>query len=313
IDDGRVTRLEVTTIHPSPGMPTGRPVALLPPLRGDGDGGYSSPGLALPGTVVPVVPVPPGDLAARPSGSLCCYPRRPYSFPSTPQSRPVTEQSSFHHLFRDGNKRRLNFLLDHQEEAMCRGKEEQGAPATLHSPDASRGGPLPPVTEEELMNSGHELPHEGYTCPLCCLPIALPVGKALQMCAFCRMPTPNSDTVKVALIRKRVDAKDPVATGYLAQVYYNGDHGLQQDVPRAIELWTDAARLGDLDAHCMLGCKYYKGEGVEQDVARGVRHWQHAAIQGDPESRYILGVHEYTNRKPPTGCPTLDDFCQAGL
>ncbi|EJK52019.1 hypothetical protein THAOC_28754, partial [Thalassiosira oceanica] len=34
-----------------------------------------------------------------------------------------------------------------------------------------------PVTEEELMSSGHELPEAGYTCPLCCLPIALPAEK----------------------------------------------------------------------------------------------------------------------------------------
>ncbi|EJK70918.1 hypothetical protein THAOC_07686, partial [Thalassiosira oceanica] len=207
-------------------------------------------------------------------------------------------------------------LFVFSEEAMCRGEEDQGAPATLHSPGASTGCLLPSVTEEELMNSGHEL-HERYTCPLCCLPISLPLGKhsifktccsktvcngcvlalhrrGMKTCAFCRTPTPDNDAA-IALIQKRVDARDPKATGYLASAYYYGNNGLQQDVPRAIKLWTKAANLSDLNAHCMLGCRYYYGDGVEQNVAQGIRHFQHAAMQGDPESRYALGFHEHGN------------------
>ncbi|EJK44207.1 hypothetical protein THAOC_37276 [Thalassiosira oceanica] len=178
---------------------------------------------------------------------------------------------------------------------------------------------LDAVTEEELMGSGHELP-EGHTCPLCCLPIALPVAKhsALETCCmkrvcngcllasyqrgmantcpFCRTPFQNMDAAILALVQKRVDAKDPKATEYLAQSYYSGDHGLEIDVPRAIELWTEAAHLGDMDAHFKLGVIYYHGvKGAEQDVGRGVRHWQHATIQGHPESRHDLGSHEYDN------------------
>ncbi|EJK60117.1 hypothetical protein THAOC_19591, partial [Thalassiosira oceanica] len=105
---------------------------------------------------------------------------------------------------------------------------------------------------------------------------------------------PDSGAAALALIQKRVDAKDPVATQRLACAYYDGDYGLQQDVPRAVELWTEAARLGDLDAHGMLGCIYWR-KGVQQDVARGIRHWERAAIQGHPESRQALGAHEYGN------------------
>ncbi|EJK50550.1 hypothetical protein THAOC_30424, partial [Thalassiosira oceanica] len=117
-----------------------------------------------------------------------------------------------------------------------------------------------------------------------------------KMCAFCRTPTPdNSDAAIFALVRKRVDAGDPVAVESLATAYYRGNRGLQQDFPRAIELWTEASRLGDLDAHYKLGYRYYYGDGVEQDVARGIRHWQHAAIQGHPSSRFALGLDEYHN------------------
>ncbi|EJK64010.1 hypothetical protein THAOC_15301 [Thalassiosira oceanica] len=217
-----------------------------------------------------------------------------------------------------GRPRRSLCLFVFSEEAMCRGEEKQGAPATLHSPGASTDGPPPIVTEEKLMNSGHEL-HEGYTCPLCCLPIKLPVVKHSEVkpccsktvcngcrlaackhgmantCPFCRTSFPESGAATLALVQKRVDVKDPVATALLADAYYYGDHGVQQDIPRAIELWTEAARLGDLNTHFKLGVIYYKGEGLELDVGRGVRHWRHAAIQGHPLSRHSLAVHEYIN------------------
>ncbi|EJK48648.1 hypothetical protein THAOC_32536, partial [Thalassiosira oceanica] len=190
----------------------------------------------------------------------------------------------------------------------------------MQSSVASTAGHLPRfVTEEELMSSGHELP-EGYTCPLCCLPIAVPVEKHSKlepccmktlcngcvlasakrgmgnMCAFCRTPTPDNDQARLTLVRKRVDAKDPVATKSLANAYFYGNHGLQQDHPRAIELWTEAALLGgDLFAHYKLGCIYYIGEGVEQNKGKAIRYFQHAAIHGHPESRFMLGLHEYEN------------------
>ena len=166
------------------------------------------------------------------------------------------------------------------------------------------------------MTSGHEL-HESFTCPLCCLPIALPAEKHSRFmpccmktvcngcilalhrrgkgdtCAFCRTPTPKCDADTLALILKRVDAKDPAATEYLAYAYSNGSYGLLQDVPRAIELWTEAACLGDLNAYNRLGYRYCNGEGVEQDVASGICHYQHAAIKGHSTSRHNLGYLEY--------------------
>ena len=185
-----------------------------------------------------------------------------------------------------------------------------GVPAANEMPVA--------VTVEELMSSGHEL-HESYTCPLCCLPVALPTGEHSSFksccvklvcdgctlashkrgmgdtCPFCRAPTPEGDAAALAQVQKRVDARDPAAMKYLANAYHEGKWGLQQDDPRAIELWTEAARLGDLDAHYALGCKYYYGVRVERDAARGTRHCQHAAIGGHPQSRHRLGIHEYEN------------------
>ncbi|EJK55273.1 hypothetical protein THAOC_25010, partial [Thalassiosira oceanica] len=77
--------------------------------------------------------------------------------------------------------------------------------------------------------------------------------------------------------------------------YYFGGLGLAKDVPRAIELWTEAAELGSLDAHDLLGHTYYNGDGVEEDKLRCIHHWQQAAMKGNVLSRHNLGVVEHKN------------------
>ncbi|EJK56534.1 hypothetical protein THAOC_23561, partial [Thalassiosira oceanica] len=62
-----------------------------------------------------------------------------------------------------------------------------------------------------------------------------------------------------------------------------------------IELWTEAAELGSIDAHYSLGLVYYKGDGVEEDKPRSIQHWQEAAINGHVQSRHNLGIAEHKN------------------
>ncbi|EJK55792.1 hypothetical protein THAOC_24433, partial [Thalassiosira oceanica] len=79
---------------------------------------------------------------------------------------------------------------------------------------------------------------------------------------------------------------------HLAGQYYKGYLGLTKDVPRAIELWTEATELGSVEAHYNLGVTYYNGDSVEEDKPRGVRHWQLAAMKGNVWSRRSLGNSE---------------------
>ncbi|EJK75586.1 hypothetical protein THAOC_02686 [Thalassiosira oceanica] len=82
----------------------------------------------------------------------------------------------------------------------------------------------------------------------------------------------------------------------LGHKYYFGQHGLAKDVSRAIELWTEAAELGSLDAHYQLGVVYYTGDdGVAEDKPSGIRHFQQAAMEGHVESRHNLAVDEHNN------------------
>ena len=171
---------------------------------------------------------------------------------------------------------------------------------------------------ERLMTCGHIRP-EGDWCPICFLLIELPMQEHSQMnaccmkrvcngcilaarqrgmlngCPFCRTPIPTDEASQLAMIQKRVDKGDAEAIKVLGDQYYQGELGLTKDVPRAIELWTEAAELGSLDAHYRLGDAYYSGDGVEEDRPRGIHHWQQAAMQGDVLSRHILGFIEAVN------------------
>ena len=199
------------------------------------------------------------------------------------------------------------------------------------APAAARaGGPAEPADAEpaapaaaqnlaeRLMSSGHERP-EGETCPICFLLVGFPFHEhslmnvccmkrvckgcalaasrqgMLDICEFCRTPFPPDDASKLATIQKRVDKGDAEAIKQLGDKYCHGELGLAKDVPRAVELWTEAAELGSKDAHHELGHTYYTGDGGEEDEPRAIQHWQEAAMKGCAGSRHMLGVVEWKN------------------
>ncbi|EJK53482.1 hypothetical protein THAOC_27082 [Thalassiosira oceanica] len=88
---------------------------------------------------------------------------------------------------------------------------------------------------------------------------------------------------------------DAVAINNLAEQHYHGNLGLAKDLPRSIELWAEAAELGLLHAHYKVGLACYYGQGVDEDKPRGVHHWQQAAMKGHALSRRMLGDVEYDN------------------
>ena len=169
---------------------------------------------------------------------------------------------------------------------------------------------------EKLLNEGHE--RAGIDrCPLCYLYIGFSVCEHARVnaccmkrvcdgcflaaqqrgiydtCPFCRTPHPTDDASTLAMIQSRAVKGDAEAIYHLASQYYFGSLGLTRDVPRAIELWTQAAALGSIDAHCDLAARYYNGDGVADDKTRGIRHWQQAAMKGHVGGRHHLGVVEF--------------------
>ena len=104
---------------------------------------------------------------------------------------------------------------------------------------------------------------------------------------------PKSEPGGLALVQARVQKKDPEAIRFLGDQYSKGQLGLRKDMSRAVELWTEAAELGSVDACYALGSTYMNGDGV--DVARGVRFYEKAAMLGHSMARHNVGCYEYNN------------------
>mmetsp|Transcript_34650 Transcript_34650/g.77758 ORF Transcript_34650/g.77758 Transcript_34650/m.77758 type:complete len:303 (+) Transcript_34650:289-1197(+) len=172
------------------------------------------------------------------------------------------------------------------------------------------------LKDERLYNQGHERP-EGDFCPICTLPIPIPMNehsafmvccikrvcfgcslaaqkRGMFDCPFCRTPMPRDGT-ELAMVQKRVDAKDAAALKFLGDQYYYGYNGLLKNVQRAIELWREAAELGSIEAHVKLGSQYFDGEGVAQDMEKAFNHFEVAAKKGHLGARHNLGLHEGKN------------------
>ena len=171
------------------------------------------------------------------------------------------------------------------------------------------------LRDEQLYSQGLERP-EGDFCPICTLPIPLPMWqhsgfniccttrvcngcnmaaqkRGMHDCPFCRTTFPKSDVDALAMLQARVAMKDSEAIYYLAQKYFYGHLGLQKDMRRAIELFTESAELGSIQALYNLGHVYDRGEGVGQDEAKAAEFWTKAAMQGCVEARHNLGNHEW--------------------
>jgi len=157
---------------------------------------------------------------------------------------------------------------------------------------------------------------QGDYCPICTLPIPLPVcdnsafmvccmksictgcevatkKRGMWDCAFCRTPFPNSAAGMLAMIQARAKRKDPEAINTLGERYSpRGQLGFQKDGQRGVELYTEAAELGSIKALYNLGYAYCNGNGVQVDKEKGMQFWRRAAMQGHVESRCNLGCYE---------------------
>jgi tetratricopeptide (TPR) repeat protein len=147
-------------------------------------------------------------------------------------------------------------------------------------------------------------------CPLCFLPMPLDPEKTTfysccskiicdgfvyahhvksnggYSCPFCREPDPGDEEFDKRMM-KRVKANDPAVMREVGtRRHEEGDWDI------ALEYWTKAAELGDVDAHYQLADSYSKGEGVERDDEKGVYHYEKAAMDGHPHARYNLGEYE---------------------
>ena len=98
------------------------------------------------------------------------------------------------------------------------------------------------------------------------------------------------DKAIVALLEKAVSAGHIEAMAMLGKYLYTGK-GVDENYPRAIELWKYAADRGDLDARYCLGDYYYTGRGMfnsGKDQAKALKIWEEASQEGCREASLRL-------------------------
>jgi TPR repeat protein len=112
------------------------------------------------------------------------------------------------------------------------------------------------------------------------------------LCPFCRTPAPTTNEDTSIQVKKRVELGDADAIHNLGCCYSDGDCGLPRDHAKALELWHQAAELGNATSYCNIGYVYISGDGVERDGKKAVHYMELAAMGGRVEARHNLGVLE---------------------
>ena len=75
-----------------------------------------------------------------------------------------------------------------------------------------------------------------------------------------------------------------------AENYRYGLKGVTRNPAKAVELYRQAANMGDAEAQYQLGTCYDLGNGVAQDYKQAVHWWTKAANQGYATAQYNLGL-----------------------
>ena len=170
--------------------------------------------------------------------------------------------------------------------------------------------------KDEILFKQPESNHFG-DCPICCVPLPIDVSKSAlnaccgkrictgcsfanlkreseeglqRRCPFCRTALPKSEEEAIEQLKKRVEANDPVAFCHMGTGFYN-----KKQYKSAVEYFTKAAALGDMEANYQLSRMYREGVGVEKDGEKHLYHAEKAAIGGHPEARHNIGCVEGRN------------------
>ena len=116
-----------------------------------------------------------------------------------------------------------------------------------------------------------------------------------ETCPFCKARTGGkTHDDRIGEVMKRVDVNDAGAMYILGSYYTHGQLGLQQDLAKGVELFTQAAKLGSSqEAHYHLGNKYRQ----RGDSKKAKFHYGAAAMAGYEyeTARFNLGLMEYLN------------------
>lgn len=111
----------------------------------------------------------------------------------------------------------------------------------------------------------------------------------LIFCAACTVHAAEPQ-ITITDLTLRADAGDRTAMRALAEAYYAGQNGADQDFTKAAAWYRKLAKTGDPRAQTSLGLMYARGYGVGKNLAEAHRWWNFAAAQNDPGAQFNLGL-----------------------
>jgi tetratricopeptide (TPR) repeat protein len=169
---------------------------------------------------------------------------------------------------------------------------------------------------DEILFKQPESSHLG-DCPICYLPLSLDANSCVlaaccskiicigcnhanqkqqwerslkSTCPFCRHPAPTSQAEAGMIEKNRIEANDPVAMCQMGKLRYE-----EGNFKSAVEYFSKAAEMDNVEAHYGLSVMYREGHGFEKDKKKEVYHLEQAAIGGHDLARHNLGCDEEDN------------------
>jgi len=106
----------------------------------------------------------------------------------------------------------------------------------------------------------------------------------------CCLGAAAQDKINTEDLKVRSAAGDRSATRQLAEMYYVGRGGVEQDFKEAAIWYEKLAKQGDARAQTSLGLMYARGYGVAKNLDTARKWWSFAAAQNDPGAQFNLGV-----------------------
>ena len=71
---------------------------------------------------------------------------------------------------------------------------------------------------------------------------------------------------------------------------YSAGHGVEKDLKKAFELFSESAKNGRADAMYKLGLMYEQGQGIKQNYKKAIRLYRKSAKKGYPLAQYRFGL-----------------------
>ena len=108
--------------------------------------------------------------------------------------------------------------------------------------------------------------------------------------AACLHTAVAQDVINLEDLKIRSGKGDRTATRQLAEMFYLGRGGVEQNFAEAARWYEILAKQGDRRAQTSLGLIYARGYGVTKNLETARKWWSLAALQGDAGAQYNLGT-----------------------